>query len=220
MVSTGLEELDRILGRGYPERSSILVAGPPGIGKEAIPYRFIQSGLEQGDFCLYVTRLSAGDVREDMAAFGIDLRQEPVWMAAEGSELKCDVNDLAGLSSNIKDVLRKNADRRIRVVTDTLSSLLILNAPETVYRFVAQLLADVKQYSSVLLATAEDGMHDPKVLAAMEQLFEGVLELKLYEDGLRVVPLLRIRKMRGVPPQPGYYNFVLGRGKMEVTTRV
>ena len=55
----------------------------------SFPYRFIRSGLEQGDFCLYVTRLSVGDVREDMAAFGIDLNQEPVWMAAGGSELKC-----------------------------------------------------------------------------------------------------------------------------------
>lgn len=40
-------------------------------------------------------------------------------------------------------------------------------------------------------------MHPPNVLAAMQQLFDGVVELKLYEDGLRVLPLLRIRKMKG-----------------------
>ena len=37
MVSTGLEQLDNVLGGGgYPEKSSILVAWPPGVEKEAI----------------------------------------------------------------------------------------------------------------------------------------------------------------------------------------
>jgi hypothetical protein len=39
----------------------------------------------------------------------------------------------------------------------------------------------------------------------------------LYEEGLRVLPLLRIRKMRGVPPQPGYYNFSFSHSGMEVS---
>jgi hypothetical protein len=30
-------------------------------------------------------------------------------------------------------------------------------------------------YDSVLLATLEDGMHPPNVLAAMQQLFDGVV---------------------------------------------
>ena len=54
----------------------------------------------------------------------------------------------------------------------------------------------------------------------MQQLFDGVVELKLYEKGLRVLPLLRIRKMRGVPPQPGYFNFAFTRTGMEVSAYV
>jgi len=131
--------------------------------------------------------------------------------------MKFDVNDLAGLSYNIKDLLKKNSERRIRVVSDVLSSILMLNQPEIIYKFLTQLFADVKQYDSVVLATLEEGMHPPNVLAAMQQLFDGVIELRLYEEGLRVIPLLRIRKMRGVPPQPGYYNFSFTRNGMEVS---
>jgi KaiC/GvpD/RAD55 family RecA-like ATPase len=203
---------------GYPDKSAVLVVGPPGIGKEALGYWFTQVGLVQGDFCLYVTRLSVREVLQDVKGFGIDMGQKvPLWLASEGGQIKYDVNDLASLSFNIKEVLKKNTGRRIRIVIDVLSSLLMLNQPETVYKFLSQLLSEVKQYDAVLLATLEEGMHKPEVLTAMQQLFDGVVELRLYEEGLRVLPLLRIRKMRGVPPQPGYFNFSFTRSGMEIT---
>ena len=96
----------------------------------------------------------------------------------------------------------------------------MLNPSDTVYKFLSQLLVEVKQYDAVLLATLEEGMHKPEVLAAMQQLFDGVVEMRLYEEGLKVIPLLRIRKMRGIPPQPGYYNFTLTQRGMELTAHV
>src|SRR6266705_2823033 len=192
MLSTGLDELDKLLKGGYPEKSAILVVGPPGIGKEALGYWFIQNGLTKEDFCLYVTRLAVSEVLQDIRAFGINGQSAPIWFAREGGQTKCDLSDLPGLSFSVKETLRRNAERPIRVVTDVLSS---------------QLLSDVKQYNAVFLATMEDGMHQPQVLAAMQQLFDGVVELRLYEEGLKVLPLLRIRKMRGIPPESQYYNF-------------
>lgn len=210
--------MDRLLGDGFPDRSTVLVVGPPGIGKEALGYWFTQSGLGQGDFCLYVTRLSTREVLQDARGFDVDMRQKvPLWFASEGGQVKVDINDLSGLSINIKEALKQNPGRRIRVVTDVLSSLLMLNPPETIYRFFSQLSSEIKQFDAVLLATVEEGMHKPEVLAAMEQLFDGVVEMRLYEEGLRVLPLLRIRKMRGLPPQPGYFNFTFTKAGMEVS---
>jgi circadian clock protein KaiC len=219
VVSTGITALDNLLGSdGYPDKSTILVVGPPGIGKEALGYWFTHSGLVQNDFCLYATRLSAREVLHDVRAFGIDFSQRvPFWFSSDGGEVKFNINDLANLSFNIKEIIKKNSDRRIRIVTDVTSSLLMLNPPDTIYKFLSQLFDDQKQYDSVLLATLEEGMHPPNILAAMQQLFDGVIELKLYEEGLRVLPLLRIRKMRGVPPQPGYYNFSFTKSGMELS---
>jgi KaiC/GvpD/RAD55 family RecA-like ATPase len=205
------------LADGYPDRSAVLVVGPPGIGKEALGYWFTQTGLAQGDFCLYVTRLPVREVLQDVKGFGIDMQQKvPLWLASEGGQIKYDVNDLPSLSFNIKDALKKNANRRIRIVVDVVSSLLMLNQPEIVYKFLSQLLEDVKQHDAVFLATIEEGMHKPEVLAAMQQLFDGVVEMRLYEEGLRVLPLLRVRKMRGVRPQPGYYNLSFSKTGMEL----
>lgn len=217
MVSTGLRELDQLLGGGYPDRSSILIVGPPGIGKESLGYRFTQSGLLQGDFCLYATRLSVSEVLQDVKAFNVEPWLQPLWLASQGSQVKLDVNDLTSLSFNIKENIRKAGDKHVRIVADVLSSILMLNPADIVYRFLSQLFADVKQYNSVFLALIEEGMHQPQVLAAMGELFDGVVELKLYEEGFRIVPLLRIRKMRGVPPQLGYFRFTISKGLMGMT---
>lgn len=220
-MSSGVAALDPLLGDGYPDKSTILIVGPPGIGKEALGYWFTLSGLTQGDFCLYVTRLSVKEVVQDEKGFGVDTQQKvPLWFASDGGQIKYDVNDIAGLSHNIKEVLKQNAGRRMRIVIDAISSLLMLNQPDTIYRFLTQLFADVKQYDAVLLATLEEGMHQPQVLAAMQQLFDGVVEMRLYEEGLKVLPLLRVRKMRGSPPQPGYFNFSLTRTGMEISAYV
>ena len=218
MASTGLSPLDNLLGgEGYPDRSCVLITGAPGIGKEALSYWFTHSGLVQGDFCLYVTRLAAREVLKDSKAFGLDFQNRvPFWIAREGGQIPFDYSDLAKLSFSIKDVLRKNSGRRIRIVSDVFSPLLLLNSTEVIFKFLSQLMADVKQYDSVLLATLEDGMHTQQVVAAMQALFDGVLEMRVYEEGLSFVPILKIRKMLGVPPQPGYFNFSFTKTGMEI----
>jgi KaiC/GvpD/RAD55 family RecA-like ATPase len=218
LASTGIASLDKLLVDGYPDRSTILVVGPPGIGKEALGYWLISSALNQGDFSFYVTKRSVREVLRDANGFGIDYRQRvPMWMARAGGQIKYDINDLTGLSLNIKQTLKENANRRIRIATDVLSPLLMLNPPETIYRFLAQLFEEAKQYDIVLLATLEESMHHLQVLSAMQELFDGVLEMKFYEEGLTALPLLRIKKMTGIPPQPGYFSFAFSHNGMELS---
>ncbi len=224
MFSTGVYGLDRILNDGYPEKSGILVVGPPGIGKEALGYWFAYEGLSRGDFCLYVTRLTVSEVLQDTRAFepfkrGLESLKASAWVARDEGEVKCDLNDqnvLPRLSFSIKETIRKNRTRPIRIVTDILSPLLALNTPETVYRFISQLLSEVKEYNAVFLSTIEDRMHHPQVLASMEQLFDGVVQLRLYEKGQTILPLLRPLKMRGHPPDPEYFHFSFRDGRMEI----
>lgn len=86
MVSTGVGELDHLLKDGYPEKSAILVVGPPGIGKEALGYWFTQAGLSQGDFCLYVTRLAVSEIIQDVKAFGAEIKKPTVWFAEDSDQ--------------------------------------------------------------------------------------------------------------------------------------
>ncbi len=47
-VSTGVRELDAIMGGGIPEGDSLLVAGPSGAGKTVLGMQFIAEGLRSG----------------------------------------------------------------------------------------------------------------------------------------------------------------------------
>jgi len=192
------------------------VLGQAGLGKQAVGYHFVLSGLTQGEYCLYVTHRSASDVQRDMKGFGIPGDRVPEWIASSGSPVKCDLRDATAISYNIKQALQRNPGRRIRVVTDVLSPLLVLNPSESMYGYWTQLLEEVKRHDAVILATGDEEMHTPAAIAAMEQLFDGVIELKLYEEGLTVTPLLRVRQMLGQPPLPGWFRFSFVKGSMEV----
>lgn len=216
MVSTGVPSLDQILNDGYPDRSSILVLGQSGLGKQAFAYWFTRSGLTQGDYCLYVTHRPVSDIERDMKGFGISGDRVPEWLASAGSPTKCDLKDYPSVSFNIKQALQRNKDRRIRIVTDILSPLLVLNPSESMYGYWSQLIAEVKKYDAVILATGEEEMHTPTSIASIEQLFDGVIELKLYEEGLTVTPILRVKQMLGQPPLHGWFRFTFSHGIMEV----
>ena len=48
-LSTGIPELDKMMGGGIREGDSLLVAGPSGTGKSALATQFIAEGLRQGE---------------------------------------------------------------------------------------------------------------------------------------------------------------------------
>jgi len=216
VVSTGVLTLDRILGTGYPDGSSILVLGQPGIGKEALGYWFTHSGLSQGDFCLYVTHRRVADVLTDMKGFGVDVDKSPDWIAGSGSPTKCDLRDQVSISFTMKKAIEQNQGKRIRVVTDVLSPLLLLNNAESMYNYWSQLIAELKKYDATLLAIAERGMSLRTAMTSMEQLFDGVIEMRVYEEGLQLTPVLRIKKMLGVLPVQGYFRFSFTKSAMEI----
>lgn len=220
MVSTGVPSLDQILNDGFPDKSSILVLGQSGLGKQALGYWFTRSGLTQGDYCLYVTHRPVSDITRDMKGFGIGMDRVPEWIASSGSAVKCDLRDTVSISYNVKQALARNADRRIRIVTDILSPLLVLNPSESMYSYWSQLVDEVKQHDAVILALGDEEMHTPAAIAAMEHLFDGVLELKLFEEGLSVSTVMRVKQMLGQPPLQGWFRFSFVRGMMEVAPNV
>jgi KaiC/GvpD/RAD55 family RecA-like ATPase len=59
-------------------------------------------------------------------------------------------------------------------------------------------------------------MHQPQVVSAMQELFDGVIELKFYEERLTALPLFRIKKMIGTPTQPAYFKFSFSKNGMEL----
>lgn len=73
--TTGLAELDLLLGGGIEEGSSTLIAGPPGTGKSTLAAQVVASCLDQKQrAAMFVFEESASNLLNRADSLGIDLR--------------------------------------------------------------------------------------------------------------------------------------------------
>ena len=73
-ASTGVEEVDRVLGGGLVPGSVILLAGEPGIGKSTLMLQLIAGAMERGTRCLLATgEESLDQVAGRAQRLGLDL---------------------------------------------------------------------------------------------------------------------------------------------------
>jgi circadian clock protein KaiC len=54
-LSSGIEELDHILGGGFPARRLFLIEGAPGSGKTTLALQFLLAGAKNSEKGFYVT---------------------------------------------------------------------------------------------------------------------------------------------------------------------
>jgi adenylate cyclase len=196
LASSGIEPFDRAIGGGFPVSSAILVEGPLESAKENVLYSFIQAGRESQACKIFITKSTVNDVVRDAKANGVEMGENVVWIGGEGARVAVDLESLAALSYSLKEVLRQNSGASIRIAFDVLSPILMRNSSDSVYRFLDQLIAEIKRYQAVLLVTVEPGMHPPEVLTSIEHLFDGVISVEAARSG--APPTIQIRKMKGV----------------------
>lgn len=73
--SSGIAELDSLLGGGIEEGSSTLIAGPPGTGKSTLASQFVMASLAQGHkAAMFVFEESASNLLNRADKVGIHLR--------------------------------------------------------------------------------------------------------------------------------------------------
>jgi DNA repair protein RadA/Sms len=106
--SSGLAELDRVLGGGLVAASAILVGGDPGIGKSTLLLQAVASFAAQGLKCLYISgEEAAAQVRLRAARLG--LSDAPVQLGAE---------------TNLRDILSTlDSERPDLVVIDSIQTM-------------------------------------------------------------------------------------------------
>jgi len=73
-LSTGVRELDALMGGGIPEGDSLLVAGPSGAGKTVLGIQYIAEGLTKGEPCIVAMfEEQPNEFMQRAASFGFDL---------------------------------------------------------------------------------------------------------------------------------------------------
>ena len=201
-LSTGIDQLDKMLGGGIPEGDSVLVSGPSGSGKSVLASQFINAGLKEGQsgiIAMFEERPQKYTKRADH--FGMDLGKSQ-------KEGKLEILYLRPLDLSVDETVheiieavKKTGAKRLAI--DSLSGFEIALAPdfrldfrESLYRMIGALTrSGVTIMSTVELEDTFTGF--PLSQYAVSFLSDDIIRMRYVSIEGQLRKILAIVKMRG-----------------------
>ncbi|MGB5081291.1 MAG: ATPase domain-containing protein [Burkholderiales bacterium] len=201
-LSTGIAELDGMLGGGLVEGDSVLVAGPSGTGKSALATQFIAAGLRRGEagvMAIFEERPDGYALRA--ASFGLNLK-------AAQHQGKLEILYLRPLDLSVDETMEAilAAIKRVgakRLVIDSLVGFEMALAPgfradfrESLYRMIGALTgAGVTILSTVEVEDTFDALQFSHY--AISFLTDDIIRLRYVEIDGQLRKVMMVIKMRG-----------------------
>lgn len=201
-LSTGVPELDEMLGGGVFEGDSVLLAGPTGTGKSALATQFIAEGLRHGEPGIIAVFEERPDgYTERASGFGLDLKTPQ-------KQGKLEVLYLRPLDLSVDETMQAllEAIERVgakRLVIDSIVGFELALAPgfrtefrESLYRMIGALTAvGVTILSTIETEDSFDAM--PFSHYAVSFLTDDIIRLRYVEIDGQLRKVMVVIKMRG-----------------------
>src|ERR1700730_3578960 len=228
-LSSGIEELDHILGGGFPARRLFLIEGAPGSGKTTLALQFLLAGTENSETGLYVTFSESEDEIRAVAEShgwtldGIHLQE----LSTLGDRLKngeqytvlqpADIELSETVQRVIDDVRRLKPQR---VVIDSLSEIRLVARDTLRYRRQILALKEMLSECDCTVFFLEDyTVENPDLL--LQSIAHGVVLLgKTQSEYGSVKRTLQVTKLRAGPSLEGSYDFTIRHGGLQVFRRL
>ena len=211
-VSTGIADLDSILGGGLPSGSVTLLSGNPGAGKTILATQFLYSGAaKHGEKVVYV---SFAEKREEylrnMLTLGMDMKA----LEQKGlfSFLDFMVMDETGMKEAVQMVTEEIGKIGAkRVVVDSISVILQSIGQAETRKFLHGLFGRiVKGMGVTTLLLGEIPFGEVKTGFGVEEFVaDGVIFLKKTKSGSAERATLEIAKMRGIPLPRSSFEYII-----------
>lgn len=188
-ISTGLKKLDRILEGGLLENSAILLVGKPRCGKTIFALQYLNNCLKNGNACILIlTNNSAENIVKRLIHYGWkfekykkNLRIIDAYSRTTGEKKfiikigKAALSDILIATSQALDYFK---NKKVSIILDSLSSLLLYNELPKVTAFLEELVAKIRTENLLGLIVIEEGMHDPSTIALLESLTDSTIVFK------------------------------------------
>ena len=198
-ISTGMEELDRVLGGGIVTGSLVLVGGDPGIGKSTLLLQVCKTLANKGRKVLYVSG--------EESAQQIKIRADRVGEAGDDLLILCETN-----LGDIREILERSKPEIVVIDSiQTMYSESVNSAPGSVSQ-VREATGILMQLAKVLGITIFIVGHVTKEgVVAGPRVLEHMVDTVLYFEGDRHASY---RVLRGVKNRFGSTNEI---GVFEMT---
>lgn len=209
-VPSGIDNLDKVMGGGFPAKLNILIIGDTGVGKTVLCSQFLVNGAmkfnERGIFILVDEKPQ--DLRLDMLSLGFDIhilekrKMIKIINARKfclGTDSICDFRyDSNSLIEEIIKTVHGLSARRL--VLDSVDGFLGIFGNFLDFKmFIVQLCDLLKDLEVTSLLTTRFASVE-NIFSSykdMELLCQGIIHLRFEEIGHDMKNLLRIRKMPG-----------------------
>lgn len=221
-VSTGIPKLDKMLGGGFIQGRTYLIAGETGSGKTILALQFLRDGLLRNEPCVYVSL----DERVSNVLVGAETLGWNFWpyvksglfypfeIRLEAAEVRKYGKESKAFIEAIRKVTRGGPISRI--VLDPVSAL-ATGAKEEFYvreylREVITYLEEVCNATTLLITDIPTGSTRLSRFGYEEFLASGVIVMGITRVNGRFVRTLYVRKMRWSQMDPTIYTFEIQSG--------
>jgi len=218
-LSSGMPQLDRLLGGGLLEGSVTLVSGSPGTGKTTLGIQFALEAARQGERALYIT-LEEGPVQLTQGAegLGLHLREAVEAGTVEILYLPREHLHAARFLSVVEGKVRDN--RPARVVLDSASDIEALTVVSLELRqLLYGLVVRLRSMGVTSLFTLESrSLFVTDVISerGLSPLSDNILMLRYTPEAGALVPMLTVVKTRGSGHDRASHRVLQGQGGLRL----
>jgi circadian clock protein KaiC len=217
-LSSGLAELDQLLGGGVEEGTSTLLVGPPGTGKSSLAAQFVVASHQRGErAAMFLFEESASNMLHRADGLNLPLRE-----AMDSGALSVQQIDPAELSpGQFSAAVRAAVGRGVKmVVIDSLNGYLNAVPDERfLTTYLHELLTYLGQHRVVtILVGVQQGMLGGSMTSAMDASYvaDNVLMLRYFELDGEIRQAISVFKKRGSSHERTIRSYSLGPRGIQV----
>src|SRR5216117_390657 len=207
----------------FPTNYSILLSGPPGVGKFEYLVERIRDDLRKGERVVFVTLdLHPNEIRARAKALHLDLEavegksfvfvdcysattsERPETTAGKKTFLVSSFSNLEGIGMAMSKAAQE-LGTPVRIYFYTVSTLFLHNSPQAIAKFFQIVTARVKSNLGFILYAVQEGVHEPMTMNLLRSLVDGVVEMRFSET---MQSELRIHHMRGYRVDASWHPFI------------
>ncbi|MEM4789698.1 MAG: ATPase domain-containing protein [Ignisphaera sp.] len=196
----GVEALDKLIGNALAFPSLIVVAGHPGAGKTTLASTICYINALNGFKCLYISfQESKEKLYKNMGNLGIDLEK----IEKQGNFVFIKFPVVLSIDSLVNEISKIISSFNPNIiVVDSINVLLVsINKDEVKRAWLQNYFYELsKQINGVVILVSELFFGEEKLqLGAIEFIADVILILKHRIEEGKLVRIMEIRKVRGVP---------------------